>query len=575
MYKFFSTLLLGLSVSSYTAAYESPIGIPDPGSPSYGWGQNHPIDTQAPSRPSNWNSERAGFYYVDPSHSNATNTNNTYGYPGKPRASIPREVAPGSYVELNGDHGTAQYQVEFKCTAQAPCWLKGTPGSNSLVSSGYLRIVDASYLFVDGLNFDGGTNGAISIIGNSHHIAIRNSRVTNRLQPNGAGAGIGVTPGIGKLVENIVLYGNYLHTLGDWTVDRDLDFHGFGIDMWGRDSTAELRNVWILNNYCKHLSGDCVQVNAGNWTDSQKYLHHVYIGHNESEQNRQSGFWIKQASDVIISQNKSHGSAGNGSANAGSAAGMQYPKDNVWFIFNELYDSVYGIRQSDTSTAGDIYIIGNLIYNIRPKSPNYDPSNAWAEGTAIALWHGNSNRYIIDNTIHGVNDGVNAIYDGYVELQGNIISQIGKNSGNHFFTFSHPARSNNVVMDRNLFINDTQSYYAWWDNVGRISSLDHVKDLSKQCTNCTYLKGDSSNLFVNTSVDPDRKNYNIRSDAPNIGTNRKHAAYDIFQQRYGINIFVDFYGNPRSQQGALGAIENATFQSPPEKMSTPSFEVLD
>src|SRR5690606_10774734 len=139
---------------------------------------------------------------------------------------------------------------------------------------------------------------------------------------------------------------------------------------------------------------------------------------------------------VIISQNESWGSDGNGGANAGSAAGMQYEKDNVWFIFNDLHDSVFGIRQSSTETDvnGKVYIIGNRIYNIRPAAgQSYDPSDPWSQGAAIALWHGNLDRFIVDNTMHNIYDGVTAVYNGGVEMYGNIISQKDDNRDNHFF----------------------------------------------------------------------------------------------------------------------------------------------
>jgi hypothetical protein len=49
--------------------------------------------------------------------------------------------------------------------------------------------------------------------------------------------------------------------------------------------------------------------------------------------------------------------SGGGSGNAGHGIGGQYPKNNIWYIFNVIRDSVYGFRQSDTSEpTGNIYI---------------------------------------------------------------------------------------------------------------------------------------------------------------------------------------------------------------------------
>jgi hypothetical protein len=547
-------------------SYKPPIGIPDPG---VEWSGLHPIDTNAPARPSRWTNQVNDFYYVDPSNSNATDTDNTYGFPGRPRITVPSILAAGSYVELHGPI-TNPIGLTAKCSADKPCWVRGESSENRPNISSEMNISDSTYLFIENLDFNGGTGGAVGISGASSNVVFRSSRIINRIQPDGATSGIGIIPDHGDLMENIVIFGNHFESLGDYTVDVDRDFHAIVPSLWGRDSSTELRKVFILENYCTLLSGDCVQVNAGNWHESYNYLHHVYIGKNVSFKNRQAGFGIKQSSDVIISQNKSSGSYGDTGGNAGGAIGYQYPKHRLWIIFNELFDSVYGIRQSDTAATSEgysnIYIIGNLIYDIHPTNiSTYDPKNPWSQGAGIALWHGNSNRYIVDNTIHDVHDAIIGIYSGGVEMFGNIVSQKDDNIYNRFFDFAHPARNDLVKMNYNLFIDDTsERYFAWWNGMDDADSLDTVKSYG-HCLECKAIIGvDSTDQFINPTTNPGTRDFRLKSLSQAISGNKKHPVYDTFKSLYGMDIYVDFNAVPRKiSASAIGAFEYNTGKHPP------------
>jgi len=295
-------------------------------------------------------------------------------------------------------------------------------------------------------------------------------------------------------------------------------------------------------------------VNAANWADSYRYLHHIYIGKNVAHQNRQAAFGIKQASDVILSQNTAYDFRGNGAANAGSCFGYQYDKHNLWIIYNTCYNSVYGIRQSDTGSGvagNDVYIVGNVIYDIHPLSSNadYDPGNPWHQGTAIALWHGVLDRYVVDNTIYDVHDGINAIYAGFVDISGNLISQKDDHPENHFFDLSLIAHDAGAVqMDRNLFFDDaTESYYIEANGADRVADLAALRAETGLCTHC---------VFANPKlVDVSQANFALSEGAPALGSNVRHAVYDTFQSLYGLDIFVDHAGNPRPSQPAIGAFE--------------------
>ncbi|MEW5757423.1 MAG: hypothetical protein AB1810_14095 [Pseudomonadota bacterium] len=525
-------LTLAMLGSSAVYAYTPPIGIPEP---SFG------IDETAPAQPAAWpTSEAAGFYYVDKSHPSATDTGNPYGYPNKPRLTIPNTTfGAGTYVELHGGTYSSNMSLNFNCTQAAPCWVRGANSTTMPTISASISI-NSKYLIVENLDFNGGVGGAINVTGTSQYVAIRHSKIRNRAHPTGATAGIGAIPGPGQKVSDLVIYKNEFSDLGDWLRLDDLDFHAVNPNLWNRDSTADLSNIWVLENTCFHISGNCVQVNAGNWTDSWKYLHHVYIGRNVSHSGRQAGFWSKQARDVIISQNVVYDNRAHG-PQPGDGIGFQYGPDNLWIIFNEIYDCNYGIRQSDTGTSASghkAYILGNLIYNIHPEDvTSYKPSDGWRQGVGITLWHGNMQRYIVDNTIYNVHGGINTIYDGPVALSGNIISNI--HDADYHVSISHSARSGVASIDGGLFYDpELASARVNWNWADYTSLSAFVSGTGNtQCGICAV----GNPAFV----DPATGKYDLQKNSAAINKGKLHSAYDTFFALYGIDIKKDFEGRSR------------------------------
>ncbi len=533
-----ATWLLGLTMlgSSAAHAYTPPIGIP---APSFG------IDETAPAQPAAWPSgEAAGFYYVDKSHPSATDTGNSYGYPNKPRLTIPRTTfGPGAYIELHGgEYSGSLGMLTFDCRKENPCWLRGASASVMPTISGNFTL-DATYLIVENLDFNGGTGGSIDIVSDSTYVSVRHSKFRNRAFVSNTAA-IGITPALGKKSHDIVAYKNEFSALGDYTATVDLDFHAINPTLWGRDSTTELFNVWALENHCYRLSGDCVQVNAGNWTDSYKYLHHVYIGKNVGHEGRQGPFGVKQSSDVIISQNTAYGSRQHG-PQAGNGIGFQYGPNNLWIIFNDISDSNYGIRQTDTSTPfpnNKIYIVGNVIHNIHPEaSITYNPNDAWRPGVAISLWHGNLQRFIVDNTIYDVHGGITAIYDGPLTISNNIISNI--HDQDYHLYIAHPARPNptaDASIDSGLFYDPElgNAKIRWEGGNGDLhNTLTSFKAAYGLCADCSVGNPDF--------LDPANGKFDLQKTSAAINKGKDQSVYDTFFSLYGINIEKDFHGQSR------------------------------
>jgi hypothetical protein len=62
--------------------------------------------------------------------------------------------------------------------------------------------------------------------------------------------------------------------------------------------------------------------------------------------------------------------------------------------------------------------------------------------------------------------------------------------------------------------------------------------------------------FKNPAYTSSERDFSVSKRSPAIAANRKHAAYDIFLQLYGLDIYVDFDGQPRHPQyPTIGAIE--------------------
>lgn len=554
------------------SSYQPPIGIP---APSFG------IDESAPPQPDAWpGAQVAGYYYIDNTHPNATDSDNQYGYPNKPRETIPEiTYGAGSYVEIHGgDYADEDMRLDFLCTSAAPCWMRGTAAAMPKISGQIISYNNLSYVIFEYLDFDGGGIGSLSMEGAADHVAFRHSFVRNKPWINNS-AGIGFVPGEGKQIHDILIYNNRFHDLGDWQTTEDQDFHGIVPSLWGRDrnSGSEVYNIWILENSCYHLSGDCVQVNAGFGEGAGELLHHIYIGKNVSYENRQAGFWSKQARDVIISQNVAYGGHG-GSGGPGDGIGYQYNPDNLWILYNDLYDNNFGIRQGSTDGDGSekVYIIGNVIHD---NVENLDPCGHWSSpsGWAISLWYGGT-RYIVNNTIYNTRGGIELINGGdsaptfilnniIADLNGMDYENDDPACGSHTVApdkVEHFSTNNvtSVTLDQNLFVQRDNHPVK----ISGYRTLADYQTMEQACTHC--LERDPR------FVDPANGNFNLHTDSPAIDRGIAVDVYQQFQDRYGLDIRVDYESHVRPQGegwdiGAFEVVRATTPFTPTESLYLP------
>lgn len=524
-------LVEDLSNSGSVGEYILPIGIPN------AWISP---DVVSPLRPISWETEQVGYYFVE--YAIGSDTDNTYGTPSSPRKTIPYPVPAGSYVVVKGDYHYVQNDIKLRGEGNGEIWVAGKSGpvwvvgdsENKAEITGKKLLISGSYVYLENFYFhSSGTVQLGSYVAGSQvdHILIRNSEMKGEVDVTG-GVLISTVGLVGEPAKDIIIYNNKAHRIGPLDSDVDIDARGCSIQ-------AYTSNMWVLDNEFSESSAG-LQVEAGSIA-LQATTHHIYIGRNHVYNVAQAGLAVKNALDIVFSENIVHDIIDT-PWSPSKGIGFQYAPDRVWILYNKIYNVYTGVRGgSDNGGAGTIgksvFIIGNLIKNITIDGTAY---NGATEGKGIEINNGATPRYIINNTIVNSDIGIaNGYYNSTMFIENNVISNTKKFDimlEDGYQTGSLSTLKNNHF--------DAQAKIRWSNGVTH--NLASFKAAFNKGEGCI-----SANPFFN---DVSNGNYSLQATSGAIGsgllpTDLSVDVYALFESLYGLDIKVDINNVARSKSG--------------------------
>ncbi len=527
-----ATVSITVTSSPITTGWTPPIGIP---APPFGISEANTMYVGKTFNSQPYKDAGNGPYthYVDNTKSNATDDGNDYGTPDKPRQTIPRDLAAGSVVEVHGGPYNGNGSRIWSGSSDAPIFVRGIGNpriQNDLEIYNESGVGSGQYVIVEGFK-------AFKVVIDKpyHHVSVRNNEITGDLNSGGVAVG-----SYGTMDNHhIVIYNNNIHHNGDWQTNYDQDVAGIGI-------VARANYIWVLDNIMAYNSSDGIQINGGN-TSAMSYFNHFYVGRNTAHHNKQTGLWVKQAADIIFSQNTvySHRPIGTSPSAWGAGMGFQYGPRNVWFLYNHIYDCEMGFMvgsNNDSSEQGH-YFIGNVIHNIHNTYySSYDKNDPYHLGQAFVIW-GYGTKYMINNTIYDTDGGIGYDSTPGCVIVNNIFSNL--TSGCHDLLVTRSESYAGTSLKNNLF--DGPTSFFWGDTA--YNSLSAFQSATGKTTACLT----TSPMFVNAAGG----DFRLQTGSPAVNSGIVSDVYQTFYNLYGINIAVDFTSKSRPQGSAydMGAYE--------------------
>jgi len=506
----------GSSCVEVVGNWTPPIGIPRP---EFGIEESYRMYDELANRNPNLTyhqNTEGGFYthYVDNSVA-CTNSGNDYGTESNPRCSIPKDVSAGSIVEVHSElpstGPSGEVLISGEGTKERPIFIRGVenPRTDRRVAVGFYG--NSRYIIVEGMSFfSGGIFGREgSTVFDTTYIAVRNCD----FHGDENGGGVGITSWTSNNVHHIVLYNNVIHDNGIWDpeiAEGDRDIGGIGV---GRSSY-----VWILENEIYHNEA-CAFMSGGAGPSGP---HHVYVGRNIAHHNKQSGFWTKTASDVIFSENTAYGHRPSSSDPFGGGMGFQYDPKRVWFLFNTIYDNKGGIVCGSGNVGGreEIYFIGNVIYDV-------------THGFNLNGLNTPEPAKLIGNTIYNSTKGiVNGYYTSKLDIINNVIANY-----DHAISFGSEYETY-LISDMSYNLLDGSGDIRWGFTYANLSEFQQATGKGLGC-----IEADPE------FIDALNNDFHLQPTSSAIDAGIESEVYQTFYDLYGINISVDFEGNPRPQDG--------------------------
>ncbi|MBX4205491.1 MAG: hypothetical protein KW788_04930, partial [Candidatus Doudnabacteria bacterium] len=377
-------------------------------------------------------------------------------------------------------------------TAGSPIIFRGV---NNPTFTGQVTI-SGSYVIVDGISVING--GIIRLTGD--HVELRNSEASGNNAANSR------TVVAASNATDVVIYKNKIHDNGDWLSTVESDYLGIG-------GSSPIDRIWVIENESYHNAGDSLQFGHA----QKNGINHAYIGRNHFHDDRENAVDIKEASNVIISENTFHGYRAT-SSSLGEAIVSHYCQIDLQVLYNNLYDSQVGLSETSLlsdclSRAGvsvNMRFIGNVIHDII--------------GSGIQGWGSGKKVEVVNNTLYNIGgNGIDLdnLFTGSL-IENNILSAItGQDTS---FIGGTPTVRNNLP--------------------------------------------DTSNpLFVNAGG----SDFHLQSNSPAINTGITSTVYNDFLTQYGISISYDkdHATRPVGSAWDMGAYEFGGTVTPPPTNQVP------
>lgn len=527
-----------MALRSAGSTWVPPIGIPNPL-----WGRLHPIDKVTPTKPAAWPSASvSGNYFIDSSHVAATDTANSYGYPDKPRLTVPSTLAAGSKVWIDFLKTGATLSAATGTEAN-PIWIIGNGKKmvKPIAASKCITISGtSSYIFVDDVTFDGSdipaglVGGGFSVGSGVNHIAFRNVTVSNfGAAPFSEAKGtaavfsslnsiVADTADVTDIVmHRLVVVGNAGGQNMDYETGRHA-VHAYGPKVDG----FAVRRVWLMDSTLVNNAEDGVQIGRSSLGDSRLAVDHFYIGRCVINNNGENAVDLKACNRIVISQNAFAGykptSYRSGAVSGSDGVSCVINDDGggpleSWWIFNRFSNCRGGIRNQ--ATISNHYVIGNIV-NDMFLLPGDVMANGSAKGTFYHCSNQGSSSTLLNNTVFDVEGGFYLNNGKNWTQRGNIVHGIR--------TVGYPVVRVNVIGTVNIGEN------IYFDDNATIRQDGNALDISD-------LKNVDPSL-----VDPSKGVFSLREVSParNLLTSIPEA-YATYEATFGVSIKFDFDGNAR------------------------------
>ena len=505
-------------------AYDPPTGIP---APSFGI-----VETVE----SVYGSSDFYTYYVDNTHPEATDTDNTHGSPERPRLTIPTTLAAGDVVQVHGGPYWPEgdrFSFRGQGTESEPIMITGSQASTDPVLTNFVHIPDARWTIFENfvIETDGNYGLELRPLESDtpiHHVSIRFVTLVGSGRYRSGEQFAAHSEDDTSPISDVVFYGNTSQNAGQWNAPEEDDTSCFSIQ-------HNCSNVWILENVGYRSGGDGV-ILAHNAAFS---THHVYIGRNTFYENRENGVDIKEANDVVVSQNAiySHRPV---SSSQGEGIVVHYDPQNIWLLNNIIADCELGIV---ITGARDAWVVGNAIYNVNHTNTDWDPESAYSMGAGVHF-RGDSSGGVVSNTFHACDTGVQlAAGTTSYALWNNIFSDRAEPTG---YDIKIPSSDIAAVteLDFSLF---TGARVDW---AGTVHDVAGLQSGPARCASCPT---DADAAFEDAPVG----DFHLTVDSPARDVGDEHAVYGVFEDRYSISIAedIDELERPQGSGWDVGAYE--------------------